>query len=225
MALTPSFGALRDQILELAYLRSDDRVLDIGAGTGLLALEAAPYVAHVAALDISEPMCRRLQRNQRRLGITNVDTFTASAVELPIADGTVDVVISNYCFHHVSDADKRRALSEIYRVLHPGGRVVIADMMFSLTATDTHDRAVLALLARRMLSKGFSGLLRLTKNALRVLGGRWEHPARAQWWAESLAAAGFAAVRVHELEHEGGIVTARRARASDTLAPSPLLGV
>lgn len=212
MALTPSFGTLRDLILELACLQSDDRLLDIGAGTGLLALAAAPYVAQVTALDVSEPMCLRLQSNQRRLGITNVEVLTSSATELPIGNGTVDVVVSNYCFHHLTDADKRRALSEIHRVLRPGGRVVIADMMFSLAVTNQRDRAILALLARRMLRKGLSGLLRLAKNALRVLSGRWEHPSGGQWWREALAAAGFTAVRVRELEHEGGIATARRAR-------------
>ena len=211
MADTPSFGALRDQILELAQLRPDDRVLDIGAGTGLLTLAAAPHVAHVTALDVSDPMCRRLQSNQQRLGITNVDALTASATELPIGDGAVDLVVSNYCFHHMGDADKRRALSEIHRVLRPDGRLVFADMMFSLAVTNPRDRKVLALLAKRMLRKGFAGLLRLAKNAVRVLTGRWEHPSGAQWWREALAAAGFAAVEVRELEHEGGIVTARRA--------------
>jgi ubiquinone/menaquinone biosynthesis C-methylase UbiE len=212
MALTSSFGALRDQILKLARLRPDDRLLDIGAGTGLLALAAAPRVAHVTALDISPPMCRRLHSNRRRLGITNVDTLLSSATELPMGDGTVDVVVSNYCFHHMSDAEKRRALGEIHRVLRPDGRLVIADMMFRVGVADPRDRAVLALLAKRMLRKGFSGLLRLAKNALRVLTGRWEHPAGVDWWREALPAAGFAAVRVRALDHEGGIAIARRAR-------------
>ncbi|HME04029.1 MAG TPA: class I SAM-dependent methyltransferase [Solirubrobacteraceae bacterium] len=207
----PSFVALRDEILELAMLRPDDRVLDIGAGTGLLALAAAPRIAHVTALDISPPMCLRLDHNRRRLGLANVDTVVSSAAELPMADCTFDAVISNYCFHHLSEAEKHRALGEILRVLRPGGRVVIADMMFRLRVADPRDRAVLALLARRLLKKGFSGLLRLAKNALRVLAGRWEHPAGVDWWREALLAAGFDAVRVRPLEHEGGIADARRA--------------
>jgi len=211
LARTPAFGALRGEILNRAMLQPDDRVLDIGAGTGLLALAAAPRVAHVTALEISAAMCRRLQRHRGRMGITNLDTLLAPASELPIGDRSIDVVVSNYCFHNMSDDEKRRALGEILRVLRPGGRVVIADMMFRIGVGDARDRAILALLAKRMLKKGLWGLPRLAKNAVRVLTGRWEHPSSIAWWRETLPAAGFVAVRVCALDHEGGIAVARRA--------------
>ena len=62
MARNPGFLALRDRVLELARLRASDRLLDIGAGTGLLALAAAPRVERVFALDVSPAMGEHLER-------------------------------------------------------------------------------------------------------------------------------------------------------------------
>lgn len=211
LAHTPAFAALRAEILELAMLRPDDHVLDVGAGTGPLAFAAAPSVEHVTALEISGPMCRRLESHRERLGISNVDTVLASATELPLADSSIDVVLSNYCFHHMSEAEKRRALGEINRVLRPDGRLVISDMMFRIGVADPRDRAVVLLLVKRMLRKGLPGVARLAKNALRRLTGRWEHPASIDWWREALPTAGFVGVELRALEHEGGIAIARKA--------------
>lgn len=210
MAGSPGFLALRDKILEIARLRAGDRVLDIGAGTGLLALAAAPRVAHVSALDISPAMCRHLGRKSRRLGLANVEVLASTATELPLADGTIDVVVSNYCFHHLSDGEKARALAQIRRVLRPGGRLVFADMMFRLGVRGRRDRAVIALLARRMVSRGPAGVLRLLRNATRVLAGRGERPASVEWWQAALVESGFVDAAVRPLAHEGGIGFARK---------------
>jgi ubiquinone/menaquinone biosynthesis C-methylase UbiE len=211
LAHTIAFTELHRTILELATLRPDDHVLDVGAGTGPLAFAAASSVQHVTALEVSAPMCRRLGRHRERLGISNVDTVLASATEMPLADDSIDVALSNYCFHHMSDEEKRRALGEIHRVLRPHGRLVISDMMFSLGVANARDRAILLLLAKRMLRKGLPGVARLAKNALRRLTGRWEHPASIDWWREALPAAGFVGMHLRALEHEGGIAVARKA--------------
>ncbi len=210
MASTPGFGALRDEILELARLRSDEHVLDVGAGTGLLTLAAAPHVAEVSALDISPAMCGHLRSKLARLGIGNVEVLVENATRLPFEDASLDIVISNYCFHHLADTDKRRALAEIERVLRPGGRLVFADMMFHLSVVDRRDRAVIVGLVKRMLRRGPAGLLRIARNATRIATRRWEHPARVQWWRDSLLAAGFLDVEVRALHHEGGIASARK---------------
>ena len=209
MANSSAFLALRDQVLDLAHLRAGDRLLDIGAGTGLLALAAAPRVAHVSALDVSPAMCGHLERKFERLGTDNAQVLVNTATDLPMPDGSVDVVVSNYCFHHLRDTDKVRALEQIRRVLRPGGRLVFADMMFRVGVARRRDRAVMALLARRMLRLGPAGLLRLLKNAIRLLAGRGEHPADAEWWRTTLKRAGFVDVAVQALEHEGGIARAR----------------
>lgn len=203
------FCSLRDQIIEQACLRSDDTVVDVGAGTGLLALAAAPKVARVLAVDIAPAMCDYLQFRAQSGGIDNVLVAVGSAASLPLADQCADAVISNYCFHHLSERGKREALAEAMRVLRPGGRLVFADMMFALRPTP-RDRAVLASKIRAMSRKGLPGLLRLAKNGARIATGTWEHPAPALWWKQELQRAGFAGVSVTELEHEGGLATAYR---------------
>jgi ubiquinone/menaquinone biosynthesis C-methylase UbiE len=210
MARSAGFRALRDRILTLASLQPSDRLLDIGSGTGLLALAAAPHVASVGALDASPAMCRYLQERLECLATGTVQVILGTATDVPLGDGSVDVVLSNYCFHHLDDVEKHRALREIRRVLIPGGRLVFGDMMFRLSVLSRRDRNVIALLLVRMLRLGPAGLLRLLKNATRVATGRWEHPAGVEWWSNALRRAGFVDVAVSALEHEGGIATARK---------------
>ena len=204
------FGHLRDRILELAAPQADDVVVDVGAGTGLLTLPLAERVAKLWAIDISPLMGEYLRAKAASAELTNIETVTASAVSLPLVDASADVVVSNYCFHHLDDAGKRRALEEIRRVLRPGGRLVFGDMMFRVSVADGRDRRVVAAKVRAMLRKGPAGVVRLARNAGRLASGRWERPARAEWWADALADAGFVDVTVEPLEHEGGIAVARR---------------
>ena len=184
-------------------------MLDIGTGTGLLALAAATRVARVSALDVSPAMCRRLESKFKGLGIGNTEVLLSTATDLPLADAAVDVVLSNYCFHHLSASEKVRALAEIRRVLQPGGRLVFGDMMFGLGILSRRDRTVIALLVKRVMRHGPAGLLRLLKSATRIAAGRWEHPASAEWWRAALLDAGFVEVAVQALDHEGGIAFAR----------------
>lgn len=210
LAQTPGFLSLREQIISLAHLDPGDRALDVGAGTGLLTLAAAPGVGHVTALDISPAMCRYLETKLASLPTVNVDVLVGNAAELPLADGSVDVVLSNYCLHHLRDADKRRALAEARRVLRPGGRIVIGDMMFRIGLGDARDRALIGRFVGTMLRSGPAGVLRLLTNIFRLMAGRGEHPASVDWWHQALEDAGFAEVTVRTLDHEGGIAQARR---------------
>ncbi len=210
LATSEGFTALRDEILALAELEPGDRVLDIGAGTGLLALAAAPSVSHVDAVDVSAEMCRHLSdKLARQPQPGNVAVHQGNATRLPIPDGSIDVVVSNYCFHHLSDPDKRRALDEVRRVLTPGGRLVFGDMMFRVGLASARDRAVIGSFAWRMLRRGPAGLLRLARTALRQLTGSRERPASVAWWRAALHDAGFEAIRAWPLDHEGGIAAGR----------------
>jgi ubiquinone/menaquinone biosynthesis C-methylase UbiE len=204
------FRHLRDRIIELAAPQPTDVVVDVGAGTGLLSLQLAGRVEQVWAIDICASMVDYLRAKAASANLQNVDAAVASAVSLPLVDAFADVVVSNYCFHHMGDAGKRRALDEAMRVLRPGGRLVFGDMMFDLDPADPRNRAVIAGKVRAMLRKGPAGMLRLAKNAVRLGCGRWEQPARAEWWQTALTEAGFVDVDVTVLEHEGGIASARR---------------
>ena len=210
IARSAGFQALRDRILELAGPQAGDRVVDIGAGTGLLTLPLAPQTAHVWAIDIAPAMCEYLRTKAASARLDNVDVAVASAVSLPLVDESAELVVSNYCFHHLDDAGKERALREAARVLTPGGRLVFGDMMFRVGLGDPRDREVVSAKVRAMLRKGPRGVLRLAKNGLRIASGTWEQPARAEWWEAALPRCGFADVEIDVLAHEGGIASARK---------------
>lgn len=204
------FQHLRDRIVALAAAQATDVVVDVGCGTGLLALDLAGRVERVWAIDISPAMIDYLRTKAASAHLDNLDCAVASAISLPLVDACADVVVSNYCFHHLDDAGKRRALDEAMRVLKPGGRLVFGDMMFDLDPVDARNRAVIADKLRAMLRKGPAGVLRLARNAFRLACGRWERPARADWWRGALTQTGFTDVEVSVLDHEGGIARATR---------------
>jgi ubiquinone/menaquinone biosynthesis C-methylase UbiE len=155
-------------------------------------------------------MCEYLKTKVASAGHDNVEVAVATATSLPLIDQSADVAVSNYCFHHLSDEDKKRALAEVHRVLRPGGRLVFGDMMFRVSLTDQRDRRVVGAKVRGMLRKGPAGVGRLAKNAVRFAGRRWEQPARAPWWEQALERQGFEDVQILVLDHEGGIASARR---------------
>jgi ubiquinone/menaquinone biosynthesis C-methylase UbiE len=179
------FRALRERIVELALPRADDTVVDVGAGTGLLSLPFAARAARVWAIDSSPAMCEYLRAKAVSDGLSNIESVVASAVSLPLVDGLADLVVSNSCFHELPNAEKLRALAEARRVLKPGGRIVVGDMMFSLNPLHTRDRHVVSSKLRAIARRGLPGAWRLLKNAARLATGRWEHPANAAGGVEA----------------------------------------
>jgi len=202
------FQQIRDRILELAAPASGEIALDVGSGTGLLTLPLARSVELVWALDISPAMTEYLSVRAISAGMDNIHAAVAPASSLPLVEASVDLVVSNYCLHHLDDAGKRRALAEAFRVLRPGGRLVFGDMMFSVGLVRPRDRQVIAGKVKALAAKGPGGLWRLAKNAGRLASGRWEHPASPEWWEQALLDAGFVDVSIQPLAHEGGIASA-----------------
>jgi ubiquinone/menaquinone biosynthesis C-methylase UbiE len=202
--------AVRDRILELARPATGEVVVDFGAGTGLLALSVADDVSKVWAVDSSRAMSEYLQVKAESAELSNVRVVVASVTSVPLVDGIADLVLSNYCLHELADREKRQALSEAFRLLRPGGRLVIGDMMFSLNPSDRRERRIIGDKLRAIGRRGPSGWVRLAKNALRLVSGRWEHPRRAAWWRGALEQAGFEGVSVELLRHEAGIASGYR---------------
>jgi ubiquinone/menaquinone biosynthesis C-methylase UbiE len=212
--------------MELAEPQAEHTVVDVGAGTGLLSLAFAERAARVWAIDSSAAMGEYLRVKADSAGLHNVETVLASAVSLPLVDHVADLVVSNYCLHELRRDDKHRALEEARRVLKPGGRLVIGDMMFSLNPIQSRDRRVVTVKLRMLASRGLPGVWRLLKNAARLASGRWEHPANAAWWHEALKRSGFHHVKIEMLAHEGGIAMAQApaggaGQSSDVQSQSP----
>ena len=123
-------GRVRALPLDLAAVRPGERVLDVGCGTGNLALAAARRVGPggtVVGIDAAPEMIAVARAKARRAG--REVQFQLAAVEaLPFPDRSFDVVLSSLMIHHLPADLKRRALTEIRRVLRPGGRIVIIDV-------------------------------------------------------------------------------------------------
>lgn len=122
-------GHFRRLILDHARLSAGQRVLDVGCGTGSLALAAARRVGTtgaVCAVDASAPMVARARRKAARGGV-EIDFRDAAAQQLPYADGTFDLVLCTLVLHHLGRAGREAATREMKRVLRPGGRIVVVD--------------------------------------------------------------------------------------------------
>ena len=127
--VTESFAGVGNP-LGLGEIAPGQTVLDLGSGAGMDSLLAARRVGRagkVIGVDVTEAMLAKARRNASALGVENVEFRRAEAADLPLPDGSVDVVISNGVFNLC--LDKPGVLAEVFRVLKPGGRIQMADIL------------------------------------------------------------------------------------------------
>ena len=179
----------------VAELHDGETVLDLGSGGGIDVLLSARRVGpsgRAYGLDMTDEMLELARANQRRAGVDNVEWLKGRVEDVPLADSSVDVVISN-CVINLS-ADKPRVLREAARVLRPGGRLAVTDVVAD-PDMDDETRADMA---------AWTGC---------VAGALTREE-----YAAGLASAGFEAIEIDEThrvhEHAGSAIVRARKPAS-----------
>ena len=148
----------------LAQLNEGETVLDLGSGGGIDVLLSARRVGPtgwVYGLDMTDAMLSLARENQRKAGATNVEFLKGDIENIPLPDASVDVIISN-CVINLA-ADKRRVLAEAFRVLRPGGRFTVSDVVVRGTVPSELRRSMEAwvgCVAGALEEQEFLGLLR-----------------------------------------------------------------
>lgn len=201
-----AFEKVLTRLLEISAPQPADVCVDLGAGTGFVTTALAPKVASVLAVDISAAMATSLAEKAAEAGLVNVATEVADLTGFDLPPASADLLVTNYALHHLVDADKRALVARSLQWLRPGGRLVIADMMFG-RGTSQRDREILHQKVLALAAKGPGGWWRIAKNLTRYgLGVGQEHPATPDFWQAALRDAGYADVEFQPVVAEAGIV-------------------
>jgi ubiquinone/menaquinone biosynthesis C-methylase UbiE len=211
---SPAFGKVLDRILLLSRPQDSDVCVDLGAGTGFLAIALAPLVASVHAVDFSPAMTEALSDRAAEAGLTNVTAEAADLRSFRLPSTYANLIVSSYALHHLTHAEKRELTKRMAHGLCPGGRLVIADMMFGRGGSQ-RDREILRQKVVALAAKGIGGWWRIAKNVIRYgLGIGTERPATPEFWQRAFYDAGLTDISFQPVTAEAGIVYGSRPRSS-----------
>jgi len=149
--------------LALASLKEGETVLDLGSGAGFDCFLAANKVGEkgrVIGVDMTPEMLEKARQNARKNNYTNVEFRLGEIESLPVADNTADVIISN-CVINLSP-DKNRVFQEAYRVLKPGGRLMVSDIVLTKELPDfirSSVQAYIGCISGAMLEEEYLGAI------------------------------------------------------------------
>jgi ubiquinone/menaquinone biosynthesis C-methylase UbiE len=171
---------LRTMTIDSTLLKSGESLLDVGCGTGGVTIPGKKRIGHngkAAGIDPSPEMIAVASRKARKAGL-EIDFRLGVIEDLPYPDASFDVVTSSLMMHHLPEDLQVKGLTEIYRVLKPNGRVLIADTMrprgflvrqlFALIARHHGLKFGIEGLPEMLTSAGFSSATRLDQRFFRI---------------------------------------------------------
>jgi ubiquinone/menaquinone biosynthesis C-methylase UbiE len=202
-------GRVTAAVVEVAAVRPGDVVIDLGAGTGQISLPLAVQEAEVLAVDVSPAMVDELRQQARSRGVTTIDAIAVPIERLDLPPACADLVVSSYALHHLRDADKAELVKAAFSWLRPGGRLVIADMMFGRGGS-RRDRDIIRMKLIQLARRGPGGWWRVVKNLARYVFRVQERPISMAAWVALFENAGFTAVAATGIVAEAGLVTGQR---------------
>jgi len=173
-----------ESLAEMVGAATGDRAVDLACGPGTLALRFARHARWVCGLDLTPAMLARAREAAASEGITNLSLAIGDAQSLPFADNSLDIAVTSYSLHHMSDP--ARVVAEMARVVCKGGRVGILDIRapedprvddlnhrIEVTRDPSHTRSLTPARLEEIL----------TRAGLRILGTRVEeHPRSFDHW-------------------------------------------
>ncbi|TPW16628.1 MAG: methyltransferase type 11 [bacterium] len=150
--------------LAFAAVRPGETVLDLGSGAGIDCFLAAREVGptgHVIGVDMTHAMLEKARANARSVGASNIEFRLGEIEHLPIADASIDLVISN-CVINLSP-DKPQVFREIGRVLKPGGRLLVSDLVLTRPLTQEMQKSIdlyIGCVAGASMKEEYLGMMR-----------------------------------------------------------------
>ncbi len=184
-------------------------VVDLGCGSGQVALPLARRGSFVLAVDLSANAIELLKKHAAEQGLANVHALLQPIEGLDLGPQSMDLVVSNYALHHLRDGDKAEVVRMSYEWLRPGGQLVIGDMMMG-RGTSPEDRAVILTKIRAFARRGPAGWWRIVKNGWRFALRLQEKPLPAKTWEVIARTAGFEQVSAVRVVAEAWVLSAKK---------------